>query len=186
MRGGGRRAAALVLAALCLWACSSCAAKAPPFEQYGVYRQGALIAGIPDSNQEDRFLFVFRPDFAYQFLTRTWEDQRHIPAVSGETDYVETPLSEAEFSQLGFAPGEIWTDLDLGEAGAVKYSVLNDCFRLYVVDGRLWVWYMFGQTPVICQLEEVPDSVLEETTGLGAADLAAREAAYRETGSWGD
>lgn len=153
------------------------------FDLFGVYRLGEQLAGDSSINMVDNRHYVFRPEFYYMFVTDR-DDMKGVPSISGRAQYNEKTISPTEWSDLGFTDSEIHTKKTLSNESAQKYTIASTetdhSDKLYMVDGDLWIYFAYGQVPVMYQLEKVPDSILEEITGLSYDEgLSAKEAEYR-------
>lgn len=156
------------------------------FNLFGVYKLGKQIAGDPSVSIVDNRYYVFRPEFYYMFVTNR-DDTKGVPSISGNIQYTEEPVSPSEFFDLGFDDSEIQTKKAISSESAKKYSIASNeatqSEKLYVVDGDLWIYFTYGQVPMLYQLEKVPNSVLEEVTGISyGEDLDTKEAGYLARG----
>lgn len=185
----GRIPVCICLLALLLCSCSDSNQKngTVGFDLYGVYRLGEQVAGDSSIVIADNRHYVFRPEFYYMFVTNR-DDTKGVPSISGRARYSEEAVASTEFSDLGFADLEIYTNIDFANTSVKKYTIrateADRGDKLYLVDGNLWIYFMYGQKPVIYKLEKVLNSVLEEIAGLSYDEgLDAKEEEYHVEGA---
>ena len=168
----------VILAFLCaalIWCVSH---DVTAFDQYGVYRLGELIAGDSVSITDNRH-YVFRPEYYFVFVTDR-EDMYGVPMLSGRAYYSKEPVSLTEFSDLGFSDSNVHTKINLSDESVRKYSCGEN--TLYLVDGNLWIFFYYGRSPKIYQLEKVPIDALEQIAGISYDGLTSKEDELRSEG----